>query len=242
MKRHLPGILCATPFLLFASCAEHSVKGHGPSATELRQLPGASFDKVEISAPVDARITVGGASSLNFDGYTNIIQLLRTEIKDGTLRIYVDKNTDISTNKNIVATISLPTLAGLDLSGSSNVTVAGEVNAPKFNLDISGAGNVDIQELHVQSFESDMSGATSLVMQRGEIGAGAYDISGSGEIKAFGVSQQSASLDLSGSAEAEVTVASKLDVKISGSGTVLYKGHPSVSQQIGGVGSVKDAN
>jgi hypothetical protein len=235
-------LACSAFLILTASCGRRVIEGSGPSKTEGRNVSGKTFTSIEISAPVDAHITVGGAPSLSFDGYANIIPHLRTEVRDSVLRIYVDETTDIDANKNVIANITIPSLEGLDLSGSSDATVAGPINVPEFSLDVSGASTVDLQELHVQSFSSDMSGSTKLILRSGDINNGSFDVSGSGEINAFGVAQQTATLDLSGSAEAEVNVATKLRVEVSGSGNVRYKGHPSITQDISGAGSVTDAN
>jgi hypothetical protein len=191
---------------------------------------------------VDAHITIGGSPSVSFEGYANVIPYLRTEVRNNTLRIYVDEIMEVDANKNIIANITLPSLTGLDLSGASDAVITGPISTANFHLEVSGASSVDIQELHVQSFKGDMSGSTSLTLRNGDITNGSYEVSGSGEIKAFGVSQQTATLDLSGSADAEVNVATKLNVEISGAGNVKYKGHPAISQDISGAGSVSDAN
>jgi hypothetical protein len=235
-------LACSAFLLLSASCGKHVIEGSGPSKTVGRDLGGKTFNSVEISAPVDAHITVGGSPSLSFDGYANIIPYLRTEVRNNVLRIYVDEITDIDANKNVIANITIPSLTGLDLSGSSDAIVTGPINVPEFSLDVSGASTIDLQELHVQNFNGDMSGSTKLILRSGEINNGSYDVSGSGEISAFGVTQQTASLDLSGSGEAEVNVASKLKVEVSGAGNVRYKGHPAITQDISGAGSVTDAN
>jgi hypothetical protein len=236
-------ILLAPAFvLLLSSCGRHYIAGHGDVKTQTVALQSPDFDRVEIEAPVDAHITVGGPASLSFEGYANVIPHLRTEVIKGVLHIFTDDATDIHTDKQIIAHITVPALTGLDLSGSSDAVVAGAVNASDFSLDVSGASSVDIQDLHVKTFSADMSGSTNLTLRNGDIGNGNFEVSGSGEIYAFGVSQQSATLDLSGAAEAEVNVTGKLDVEISGAGSVLYKGHPAVSQDISGAGSVKAAD
>lgn len=225
---------------LLASCVDHVVAGHGSAKTETRSLPAAAFDKVEISAPVDAHINVGSAASLSFEGFANLMPYLHTEVRNGTLRIFTDEGTELSTDRNVIANITLPTLTGLALHGSSDAIVSGAVRAARFGLDVSGASAVDIQEVHVQSFDADMSGSADLKLGTGEIREGSFEVSGSASIKAFGVQQQQTTLDLSGSTDAEV--ADKLNVDISGAGSVRYKGHPKITQDVSGSGSVEEAN
>ena len=241
MKIHYILPIC---FLLisFMACRERAVEGHGAAKTETKQLGSATFSNIEIDAPVDAHITIGAAPSLTFEGYANVLPYLHSEVNGNTLHIYTDEHTDLNVRKNITATITLPSLSGLDISGASDAVVSGIVNVPHFTLGMSGAGSVDIKELHVQTFDANLSGSAGISLRKGDIDAGSFDVSGSGNINAFGVTQRTASLDLAGSADAEVTVTGKLDVKISGTGSVKYKGHPAVTQEISGVGSVTDAN
>jgi hypothetical protein len=235
--------LLVIPACLFlTSCVDHVVAGHGVTKTETKALPATAFDKVEISAPVDAHISIGSSASLSFEGFANLFPYLHTEVRNGTLRIFTDEGTEISTDKNITANITLPSLAGLSLHGSSDAVVNGAVQVPKFALDVSGSAAVDIQEVHVQAFEADMSGSSDLKLGVGDIGDGSFEVSGSGSIKAFGVAQRNTSLELSGSAEVEVSVSDNLNVDISGAGSVLYKGHPKVTQDVSGSGSITEAN
>jgi hypothetical protein len=228
--------------LSLGACNGPVITGHGSTKREAKALPATAFDKIEISAPVDAHISVGGGPSLSLEGFANLLPYIHTEVRNGTLRIFTDDITELNTDKNIIANITLPSLAGLQLNGSSDAIVSGAVNARDFDLGISGSGGVDIKELHVQSFKADLSGSAELNLGAGDIGDGSFQVSGSGEIKAFGVSQRQASLDIAGSGEAEVSVADQLKIEVSGAGSVAYKGHPRITQDISGSGDIKDAN
>ncbi len=236
----------ALVFLLLlsaASCRERVLRGTGPLKTEARELGSGTFDKIRIEAPLDAEITVGeGSPSLRFRGHANVLRYLRSEVRNNTLHIFTDDQTDLDLDDKIAARISLPALSGLDISGAAEAHVKGPVQAGSFELDLSGAGEIEIEDLTASSFDADLSGAASLMLHRGAIGDGRYDLSGSGDIRAFGVSHRNARLDLSGAAQAELTVTENLDAEISGAGTVRYKGHPKVSQDVSGAGSVQDAN
>lgn len=235
-------ILICLLFLSLTACRDQVVVGRGASKTEVRKLESAAFTNIKIDAPVNARITIGGTPSLTFEGYANVLRYLRSEIRGNTLHIFTDEQTDLDVRKNITAIITVPSLTGLDISGSVDAVIAGAINVPDFKVDMSGAGSVDIQELHVRSFDADLSGSAELTLGSGDVGAGSFDVSGSGDISAFGVTQRDVSLDLAGSANAEVTATGKLHVEISGSGSVKYKGHPAVTQDISGSGSITDAN
>ncbi len=233
--------LTAACLLVFTACSTRGVKGGGASRSETLALPAKTFDKIAISVPAEAHISVGGTPGLRVNGYTNILALLRTKVVDATLHIYLEDE-DLSTDKDIKMDISLPALTGLELSGTGHVSIDNTVTAPVFSLSASGAGTVSFAELRVQSFKADMSGAADLVLKGGTIGEGSFEVSGSGSIDAFPVTQQAVHISISGTGAAEVTAISKLDADINGTGSVRYKGHPAVTQDISGIGSVQNAN
>jgi len=73
---------------------------------------------------------------------------------------------------------------------------------------------------------------------------GYMDISlmGSGSFSGFSLSAEFCQVDINGSGNCEVTAWKTLDVSIDGSGSVFYKGSPSIKDHISGSGRVVDSN
>jgi len=67
-------------------------------------------------------------------------------------------------------------------------------------------------------------------------------IMGSGNISGFSLSAAYCQVDITGSGNCEVTALNSLDVSIDGSGSVFYKGSPSIENHISGSGRVVDSN
>jgi hypothetical protein len=94
-----------------------------------------------------------------------------------------------------------------------------EADAPDLKASISGSGKVDLAG-RTQNFDLDLSGAGK---------ATCYDLM-SGNTK----------VEISGAGSAEVFASVKLEARVSGAGSVKYKGNATnVQQQISGAGSVK---
>ena len=66
--------------------------------------------------------------------------------------------------------------------------------------------------------------------------------SASGDFLGFNVSADNCIVKVLGSGNCELTVGDALDVTIGGSGDVLFKGNPSISQEINGSGDLINAN
>ena len=228
--------------LLFAGCSEPRVEGNGNPREEKRHLGAGTFSRIEIDAPVDARVTVGPAAGLAITGDANLLRYVRSDIRDNTLHIYADEHVDMNLRKNMTAVITLPMLDDFDASGAGAHEISGPIRSEEFGLELSGSGSLTISELQAKNFSAEFSGSSAFHLLGGAIEHAKYLVSGSGEIRAFGATHQDARLELSGAANAEITVNRKLDVEISGAGTVHYKGHPAITKEISGSGDIRDAN
>ena len=229
--------------LYLTSCLDNVVEGHGAMSTESRPVNKA-FNSVEIDAPVDATITIqpGSTSSFSLSGYSNLLKHIRTEIKDSTLHIFIPEITEMHTDKNLTAQITLPSLIGLSISGSSDVNIVGDIIGSEFNADASGAAKINVQSVNVDNMTVDMSGKGSFSALGGKVGVAEYDASGAMTIKAYGLECRRVRVDMSGAGHAEVFATEKLKADVSGAGNVTYKGNPQLITDISGIGSVSRAD
>jgi len=239
MKKILPVLLIS---LSFTSCMRNVIIGSGNKINDTRTV--TSFSAVDISAPVDASITIqdGATPSLQLSGYENLQKNIKTEVHEGKLLVYVPKGTELSTSEKVKMTIVLPALNSVSLSGATDAQLHGDIRCADFNLDISGASDVVIDNLNVEKFTADVSGAAKVNIMSGHTNAATYDMSGAAKIRAFGLTTLKTDASLSGAGVADVEADGTLNVHLSGVGAVHYKGHPVITTEKSGVGVVSDAN
>jgi hypothetical protein len=96
--------------------------------------------------------------------------------------------------------------------------------ADKFDLEISGAGNVRM-DLKVQNLQVDMSGAGNIEL-RGTARVQDVQMSGAGNYNGFELKSEKAKVDMSGVGNVRVYVTKELNASASGVGAVRYKGNP----------------
>ena len=108
------------------------------------------------------------------------------------------------------------------------------------NIFLSGSGELDFA-IDTDDLDVELTGSGDIYLE-GDIRTLNADVSGSGWLRAFELITDLADIRIEGSGSAEVTVLTDLDVFISGSGDVLYKGSPFINAQIPGSGAVIDAN
>lgn len=237
----LTGFAAATLLLVLNSCGR--VRGSGPVGSENRTVAG-SFNSVDVSAPLDVQITIqeGATASVQLNGYENLLKEIKTEIRNNTLRIYTPDGLRMATDKPLTAMVTVPSLAGLDLSGASKADVKGRISGDVFSVDISGMGAVHIAEVNTTKLDVDVSGAGDVSVESGTVQEASYSVSGTGDISAYGVQAKSAAAAVSGAGSIDLTATETLDAAISGAGSVKYKGHPKMSQHVSGAGSLEDGN
>ncbi|MCB0700767.1 MAG: DUF2807 domain-containing protein [Chitinophagales bacterium] len=226
--------------LSFISCKRNIVHGKGVATTEQRKV--SKFNKVRISIPADVTITTGEGESYSLDinAKSNLHEYLHAEIVDGELRIYTNDIVLGKTDINI--SIHTPSIDALELNGATESKIAGVLKNDKFNLEVNGASEVEIEELEVESFYADMSGASQLDVHKGSAKNAVFDIAGAGEVKALNLICGDVKAEVSGAGEISVHATEKLDADISGAGTIEYKGTPKITSDISGVGQLVNRN
>jgi hypothetical protein len=158
---------------------------------------------------------IGSAASLKVSAEENLLGMIRTRVKGNSLIIDTKKN--ISPRKEIVIEITTPSLSDLDVSGANNIDVD-NISCDEFNLDLSGAGTVDL---------------------RGEVEKFTADLSGAGSIKAKQLKAKDVRISVSGAASADVYASKFLDASVSGVGSIEYFGDPEKTKtDVSGVGSI----
>lgn len=193
------------------------VVGSGKLGSDSRKVD--AFTGVRLEGAMDADIKIGSQSEIKIEGDDNIVPLVMTEVKDGTLRIYTQGN--ISTKKGIKVTFTVPELNDASVNGSGNITIK-DYRGKDLTIAINGSGDASV------------TGVTDKVDAA---------IRGSGGLKLYGLSAKDAEVSISGSGDAEVTATDHLAANIAGSGGISYKGHPkSVDKSVAGSGDIKPAD
>ncbi len=225
--------------ILFASCGSKLTIGEGESTVDPRET--GDFNKVEISVPLEADIHIkeGAKASVQISGYKNLLKEIQTQVIGNTLKIHkLDESLDFDSDKDIVADITVASLEDLEINGSADVTIDGNLQSKDFHLTINGAGNIKIQSLNAESLITEINGAGDVSFEKGTVHHANYTISGAGSIKGFGVQTQDVIAEIAGAGEIKVTAIKTLDGTVNGGGEIRYRGNPIVKSSTVGLGGI----
>lgn len=215
MKHVLP-LLAIAAFL--AGCDGHigvgkHVVGSGNRKTEVRQV--SDFTAIELGGAIEATVTVGDKPSITLDADDNILPLVLTKSEGGVLRIYTEGST--SAKNPIKATVLVPKLHRVDISGASEVSISG---------------------LTTDQFYADLSGASTLVAL-GEAASVEIEASGASKADLGGVKSKTASINGSGASTIVLASPDKIMGQLSGASTLNHSGNPNVAIATSGASTVK---
>ena len=193
---------------------KRTTRGSGTLRTEVRKV--GDFHGLDISGATHADVMVGPAPSLKIEIDDNLLPLVATEVRGGTLHIYF--TAPVSTKQSLRAWVTTPHLERTDVSGASELTAqgirAGHVTlsfsgashgtlrgqAETLQLEASDASQLDLRELPARTAAVDASGASRLRLAVTDEIRG--DLSGASQLLYSGGSPRLA-VDTSGASQVE---------------------------------------
>lgn len=177
------------------------VKGSGTPASEARELK--DFKRVDVGGVFQVEITAQREFAVEVEADDNLLQHIRTEVRNGTLHISTERK--ISPSNQIKVRVWAPDIDDLDISGVANVTLT-DVKNSALNIDSSGASKVSV------------AGKTNKLT---------VDVSGATKINAEELATVDANIDASGASHVFVNVSGELRGDASGASKITYSGSPS---------------
>jgi hypothetical protein len=211
------------------------VRGEGPAVKQDRD--GGNFNEIHTHGSFNMEVTDGATNSVKVEAQQNLQQYIEVENKDGVLHIRNKDGYNIQPDGDITIYVTAPSLKGIYLSGSGNVTTTNQLNgSDKFEVRSAGSGNISL-DIETADLKASIAGSGNITL-KGKTSDLEGKIAGSGNIKAKELQSANTSVHISGSGNAEVVATQKLNSNIAGSGGVKYWGDASVDSKVRGSGSV----
>ncbi len=255
MRRRLVGGLVA----LLATAMVLSSCGSGGTVTQEKDF--ANFTRLDIENAFNTEITQGSSFAVSVTISKDLIDYLSVTQEGDLLTIkLVPHHTFTDFTKRLVAraTVTMPALTEVTLSGSSQATISGFKSSNKLAVTVSGASSVDLNKIETGTARFDVSGASrvtgELTATQSEFvvtGASRLELTGTSDserLDASGASNVVLSFFIVSSADATVTGASqavidahvKLDATISGASRLTFRDNPTIGRlDVTGASTIK---
>jgi len=234
-------ITCTVALLLAISINAQwgkRIKGNGKEVTINRTV--GDYDAIAVAGWFDVDLVSGNEGELTLNGEENLLEYIKTEVKDGKLVVKIEKGVNLKSsnwNSGINVTIPVESVNMVSLSGSGDVVGKTVLKANNFETKISGSGDITL-EIEANDVQASLSGSGDINLS----GKAAYfevSVSGSGDIKAYNLEAEHVEAQVSGSADIKVTANQMLKARVSGSGDITYRGNPTkINTKVAGSGDI----
>lgn len=146
--------------------------------------------------------------------------------KDGdTLRLRLEPGDGVEGNVTLEASITMPDLDGLDLSGATRANVSGFSSTGPLSIELTGASRLD-GDLAAGSVDIEASGASRVALEGSATDLSVHS-SGASSLDLADFVVDTADIELSGASDATVNVEEHIDsADVSGASTLRYLGDP----------------
>lgn len=233
MKRILS--LVAAAFMLTTALAQKTIRD---ANAEVRTVSG--FHAIEVSGGIDLYLSNGDEAVAISAGNKEVRDRIKTEVKDGVLKIYYDWKKGMNlkmVNTAMKAYVSFRTLDKLVASGGSDVKMEGTIKSNSLKLHVSGGSDL-MARVDVGSLTLDQSGGSDVDLT-GTVTDLRVDASGGSDFSGYELIADNCIIHASGGSDVEITVNKEFYAEASGASDVLWKGKAAVKgSKASGAGSV----
>jgi len=239
MKKILFAAALFVGSLLLPGCDDGLIcrRGDGPLVEETRVLP--AFSRIEMKSAMDVTLIPNETYQVVLRAQDNVLEILETRVSGD--KLILDLEECLRSHEPIHVEVYAPVFEGVHIKGSGDLDAVAPLVTPGFSLQIDGSGDA-VLDLETELAQVFINGSGDVTFS-GSATRQELDINGSGSIRAYELWTSSTSLLISGSGDCRIYAEDELAVRISGSGTVFYKGYPMITDLvISGSGEVIEAN
>ena len=194
--------------------------------TETRNLK--DFDKIKVSSGIDLFVRMGETEEVKVVADGDIIDQVITEVKDGTLKIYMKQNNNWNwgITKSRKVYVSVKELERLEASSGSDVNSENTLTGESLKVSASSGSDITL-EIHYKNFTLDTSSGSDARISGKTKNFEAESSSGS-DIKAQDLESVICKVSVSSGSDATVNVSDELYANASSGADVRYYGNPQV--------------
>ena len=208
----------------FAGCNNKVPSGDGISDIQFRTTEG--FHSVELLTGGAVTLRSGTEVALRVEADRNLIDNLKTEVRDSVLRIYFDR--EVNYRLTPLIRVDVPgVLRRIRVVGGGLVSETNARNALQSEFRVEGTGSIQVQTGSISQTTAQVVGlgAVNLVGQTDQLNV---QVDGSGEVQALSLPARSAQAVVNGSGQVYVAASDSLVAAVYGSGKVFYSGSPRI--------------
>lgn len=216
--------------------AFNGIKGDRNVVTENRKIT-EDFTAIRTSTGLDVNITQENQNAVIVEADENLQNLIVTEVENGVLKIYSEKNIWSAKSKKVH--VSIKKLNSLKASSGSEVRSVKKIQSEEISIGASSGASVRMTVVANSIATNTSSGATIRVS--GSADNHAAKASSGSSIKAYDLISKNVIVNVSSGANIDIHASEKIEARASSGGDIDYKGTPKkVLRRSSSGGSISD--
>lgn len=223
MKKSISILGIAVIVFTLMSCSFSGVVGSKNVIKQNRKIT-ENFKSIAVSTGIDLILSQGEKRDIIVEADDNIIDLLKTEVKDGVLRVYFDKSIVKAKAKKVYITI--PTIISIVATSGAEVENKSEISGEEISLSASSGAEIDLVLKYNKIICSASSGAE--VEIKGGCNNLTLDASSGSNIEAKELLSKNVTVNASSGANIKTLVSENISADASSGGNINYYGEPKV--------------
>lgn len=220
IMRKIIAIALAIPVLL-AGCSTDCIQDSGKHV--LTGTVEKPFDQIKVTGAIKLVMTQDSSYTIKIKADSNIVNLVRTEVSSGELRVKLDDGIYCGSDSVVVYT-GIGELKKLNTVGSVEVVGNGRIYATDVDLKLEGTSDVTL-DLSASKLTTKIDGIGKLTLT-GQTGVHNLTTKGTATVDAFDFISGIYDINIEGMGKANINVLNDLKIKTSGTSEVYYKGNP----------------
>ena len=206
--------------------ANSTVIAGNSDKTETREV--RDFNAIKVSTGIDLYLKMGDTEAVKIVADDDIIDRLVTEVKDGTLRIYMKRGDwfDWGGNKTRKAYVTVKEIVAIDASSGSDVKTENTLEGESLKINASSGSDVNM-DLYFKNVSLNTSSGSDARLS-GKVKTFEAEASSGSDIKAQELESKICKVRVSSGSDATVSVSDELYAKASSGGDVRYYGNPTI--------------
>jgi len=216
----------------------NKIRGNGNVVTVERSV--GEYDEIASAGWFDVLLVSGKEGAITLKGEENLLEYIKTEVKDGKLVIKKEKGVNLQASKwknGIEITIPVEEISAVSLAGSGDLISKTTLKSDSLKASLAGSGDVTLS-VETAEFKASLSGSGDMIFD-GKTDNFVVSVAGSGDIEAFDLISDYVEANVAGSAKIKITANQGIKARVSGSGDIVYKGNPSkIDSKTSGAGDI----
>lgn len=220
--------------LSMASCRTKT--GSGNIVIENRQERG--FTGVNVGGPFHVSVQQGPDFKVRVEADDNIIKDIRTEVRNGKLKVYFEENINLR-NATLNVYVEAPSIDYVSASAAADVKTTGYLTGGGRSVSFHSSSGATLQAtVDAPNVEADASSGSHLTL-KGKTRQIDTQASSGAQLDADELLSENAKAQASSGAGIDLHASVHLNAQASSGGSVDYRGNANVSKQESSGGSVR---